>query len=124
MNEYGFRGDSVIVPKPKEEYRIFMVGGSTTECLYIDDSLAVNKQLQDRLLDKNAKVYGAGKSGDDTPDHLAMIGHRILHLDPDMIVLFCGINDLRSLNNGYDFTHRNTFRQAVHHRQVTGSIPV
>jgi lysophospholipase L1-like esterase len=99
VNNLGFRGDSLISPKPPNEFRVFMVGGSTTESLYLDDSEAITSVLQD-LLNRSCsgcpriKVYGAGKSGDKSFDHVAMVAHRIVHLEPDMIIVFGGINDL------------------------------
>src|SRR5512145_1944580 len=47
VNNMGFRGDSMRVLKPADEVRIFVVGGSTTECLYLDDADAVTRVLQD-----------------------------------------------------------------------------
>jgi lysophospholipase L1-like esterase len=109
-NNLGFRGDYLTVPKPANEYRIFMVGGSTTECLYLDDRNAINRVVQNELNQQAAgklsvKVYGAGKSGDASDDHCSMVIHRIAQLEPDVIVLFAGINDLtRSIGN-YDYLH-------------------
>ncbi|HSF54715.1 MAG TPA: SGNH/GDSL hydrolase family protein [Algoriphagus sp.] len=108
-NNMGFRGDSLISPKPKDEYRVFLVGGSTTENLFIDDAFGFEKQIQEKLQaenpDKLFKVYNAGKSGDASPDHLAMLGQRLVHLEPDLVVLFPGINDLNRLAAGYDYLH-------------------
>ncbi len=105
-NNMGFRGDYLANPKPPDEFRIFMVGGSTTECLYLDDSQAIHTVLQNELtkLDRSdwtIKVYNAGKSGDRTDDHISMIVHRLVHLEPDMIIVFAGINELGT----YDYLH-------------------
>jgi len=108
-NNMGFRGDSLISPKPRDEYRIFLVGGSTTENLFIDDSIGFERQIQRKLQVENPvkhiKVYNAGKSGDASPDHLAMLGQRLVHLNPDLIILFPGINDLNRLAADYDYLH-------------------
>ncbi|MGQ0810605.1 MAG: SGNH/GDSL hydrolase family protein [Nitrospiraceae bacterium] len=109
-NNMGFRGDYLSVPKPANEFRIFLVGGSTAECLYVDDSRAINAVLQDYLQDHvnsglSIKVYNAGKSGDASDDHVSMLAHRIVHLEPDLIIVFSGINDLtRSIFN-HDYLH-------------------
>jgi lysophospholipase L1-like esterase len=109
-NNMGFRGDELTMPKPANEFRIFMVGGSTTECLYLDDSKALTRVLQNELNQPplnslTVKVYNAGKSGDAIDDHCSMIVQRIVQLQPDMIIVFPGINDLtRSINN-YDYLH-------------------
>lgn len=99
-NNVGLRGDSLPMPKPEDELRMFAVGGSTTETLYLDDSQALTRRLQDRIdtlvTGKRVKVYGAGKSGAKSYDHVEMIAHRLVHLEPDLIVVFAGINDLRA----------------------------
>lgn len=106
----GFRGPDIVQPKPPSEFRIFMVGGSTTECLYLDDTMTTAYVLESFLAGrlphgKIAKVYNAGKSGDRSYDHLAMIGQRIVHLQPDMIIVFCGINDLTAAIYNADYLH-------------------
>ena len=109
-NNLGFRGDSIVIPKPDNEYRIFIIGGSTTDNFYLDDSLNINFVLQDYLQVHNSskyliKVYNAGKSGDASDDHISMLVHRIIHLNPDMIILFCGINDLTKSIYNFDYLH-------------------
>lgn len=112
INNLGFRGDPVAVPKPDKEFRIFIVGGSTAECLYLDDTQALNSVLQTELKIHGpmrfagVRVYNAAKSGDRSDDHIAMITQKILHLQPDMIIVFAGVNDLLAAMRGYDFAHR------------------
>jgi len=111
-NNLGFRGDSLATPKPAGEVRVFMVGGSTTECVFLDDREAVTRRLQDRLRAAypglDVRVYGAGKSGDRSWDHVAMVSQRIAHLQPDVIVVFAGVNDLFAGANGRDYLMRDT----------------
>ncbi len=107
-NSYGFRGDDLQMPKPENEYRIFMVGGSTTECLLLNEDKEICRILQNSLNEKiddgkDIKVYNAGKSGDRIYDHTAMISQRIVQLQPDMIILFSGINDLAAGISGFDY---------------------
>ena len=109
-NNIGFRGPHLVYPKPPDEYRIFMVGGSTTECLYLDDTLTITYVLQSYLNSHCPdiavfKVYNAGKGGDKSYDHVAMISQRIIHLQPDMIIVFPGINDLLAAICGVDYIH-------------------
>lgn len=109
-NNMGFRGDSLIDPKPAAEFRVFMVGGSTTECFYLDDDDDLARVLQRDLSaaappGTTLRVYNAGLSGAASDDHIAMLGQRIVHFQPDLVVVFCGINDLtRSIYN-YDYRH-------------------
>jgi len=102
INNVGFRGDELKMPKPNNEYRIFAIGGSSTESLYVDDADVWTQVLQDNLnrdyyQNKTVKVYNAGKSGDNIQDHVAMLSHRIIHLQPDEVIVFCGINDVTRL---------------------------
>lgn len=101
-NNYGFRGKE-LKNKAADCYRIFLIGGSTTECLMLDDSKAPHALMQNQLRDFQVEVYNAGKSGDMSIDHLAMLIHRVAHLEPDLIVLLCGINDLKRSHN-LDYT--------------------
>jgi lysophospholipase L1-like esterase len=106
-NNVGLRGDSLPMPKPEDELRVFVVGGSSTETLYLDDRQAITRVLQDRLdtivSGKRVKVYGAGKSGARSYDHIEMIAHRLVHLEPDALIVFAGVNDLRAAMYGRDY---------------------
>jgi lysophospholipase L1-like esterase len=117
VNNMGFRGDSLLMPKPENEYRIFVVGGSAAECLYLDDSVAwpiiLQKELQ-RSSSRTIRVYNGGKSGDFSPDHLSLVVHRIVQLQPDMVIVMSGVNDLLRSIAKYDFLH---FTQDSDHDQ-------
>jgi len=109
-NRLGFGGDSLRIPKPPGELRVFLIGGSTTECLYLDDTSSldavVQRELQ-RLAGDAARiqVYGAGRSGAKTDDHVSVFVHRIALLEPDLIVVFAGVNDLLAAISGHDPLH-------------------
>lgn len=109
-NNMGFRGDSLRVPGPADEYRVFLVGGSTVECFYLDDDDEIGRVLQREMQatapsGTTVRVYNAGLSGTATDDHIAMIAQRIAHLEPDLVVVMCGINDLTRSIYGYDYLH-------------------
>ncbi len=107
-NDLGFRGGALAKPKPLNELRIFLVGGSSLECFYLDDSEVVSKRLEERLAGRipaplRARVYNTAKSGDRTFDHLAMVVHRVAHLEPDLVIVMAGVNDLRGAMIGLDY---------------------
>ena len=108
-NNMGFRGGELVRPKPPGEFRVFLVGGSTFECFYLDDRDEIGRVVQNALPvapdGRAAKVYNAGLSGAASDDHIAMIGQRIVHLEPDLIVVFAGINDLTRSIFGFDYLH-------------------
>jgi lysophospholipase L1-like esterase len=116
VNNLGFRGDSLAMPKPAGELRVFVVGGSTTECLLLDDSASLTARLQAHLRalrpGADVRVYGAGKAGDRSWDHVAMVAHRIAHLQPDVIVVFMGVNDLSAAVAGRDYLLRDPPKRA------------
>ncbi len=111
-NNLGFRGTELKRPRPDDEFRAFIIGGSTTECLFLDDTADISYNLEQYLnqqkpdsIDLRVEVYNAGKSGDKSYDHVAMLSQRIVHLQPDLVVIFAGINDLSSGIYGYDYIH-------------------
>jgi len=78
--------------------------------LYLDDSDAVTTVLQRNLArvatpGRTVKVYNAGKSGDRSDDHISMLVHRLVHLQPDLVIVMLGFNDLRISLAGFDFRH-------------------
>jgi lysophospholipase L1-like esterase len=114
-NSYGFRGDSLLVPKPAREYRVFVVGGSTAECFYLDDADDLARVMQNELAARAGlvlapKVYNVGISGTASDDHIAMIAQRLVHLEPDAIVVLAGANDMRRAIQGFDYLHYETYR--------------
>jgi len=98
LNRFGFRSNRLVrVSKQPGVVRIFCVGGSTTECLYLDDQDAWPEVLQ-RLLASEAlgvDVVNVGRSGDTTRDHISLLAHRILPFEPDIVIFLIGLNDLR-----------------------------
>lgn len=102
-NNYGFRGNE-LKEKKVGTCRIFLMGGSTTECMFMDDKKAPHTLMQNQLSDFQVEVFNTAKAGDMTVEHLSMLVHRVTHLQPDLIVLFCGFNDLRRSHN-FDYTH-------------------
>jgi GDSL-like Lipase/Acylhydrolase family len=114
-NNMGFRGDTLLDPKPPSEFRVFMVGGSTTECFYLDDKDDLARVVQ-RELSASApagitvRVYNAGLSGAASDDHVAMISQRLVHFQPDLVVVMCGFNDLSRSIYRYDYRHYIEYR--------------
>ena len=85
------------VPKPAGVYRIFCVGGSTTECTYLDDADAWPARIESILLSRRSgstiEVINAGFSGLTTADHVEQIEAQLIPMQPDCIILMAGMND-------------------------------
>ncbi|UBM60340.1 SGNH/GDSL hydrolase family protein [Marinilongibacter aquaticus] len=101
INNFGFRHkDDNNTLKAKEVYDIFAIGGSTTQCYdfeYTKTWCQILEQDLERELSKPVNVYNGGTAGAVMFDHIALLQNRVIHLDPDMVILFAGVNDLNLL---------------------------
>ncbi len=101
INALGLRGDE---PPAGASPRVLCVGGSTTECLYLDQTEAW-PQLVQAELGGAAWVANAGVSGRLTRDHVVQLEHLLPQLGGvDRVVLLVGVNDLMlALGQGDDY---------------------
>ena len=115
-NGVGFRGGDLARPKPAGEVRVIVYGGSTAECMLLDDARALHGVLERALAThapgRRVRVYNAAKSGDKSYDHVALLSQRLVHLEPDLVVLLAGVNDLRAAVYGADYLHLRSSRAA------------
>jgi lysophospholipase L1-like esterase len=99
-NALGFRGEEIEQPKPVGTYRIVCLGGSTTYSVAVDDyTQSYPYQLQQILRERgytNVEVVNAGANGYSSWESLVNLSFRVLDLDPDMIIVYHGINDIHS----------------------------
>ena len=81
-------------------YKVITVGGSTTECLYLDDSETWPQLLMDSTNSRQQAISvwvgNAGRSGRTTVDHLASLRSLPILIEADMLIFQIGINDLSS----------------------------
>ena len=94
VNSLGLRGEE---PPTTPAYRIVCVGGSTTECLYLDQEEAWPAQLEARLRAAGRAVWvgNAGRSGHRTREHRLQV-RELVNLEPKLgaLVVLAGVNDL------------------------------
>lgn len=96
-NSLGFRGDELPVAKPSGEIRIACLGGSTTYCSSIEDyRKSWPCQLEQILREQGlaVRVINGGAVNYLTSESLINLQLRILDLDPDIIVVYHGVNDI------------------------------
>lgn len=100
IDDHGFRSRSLEppgTPKPPGTYRIFFVGGSTTENIALPDEetfpAIVEAELQPRVTPR-LRCVNAGLSGNLVSDTFSIVAHRVLPLEPDLVVALEGINDM------------------------------
>ena len=94
-NSLGLRGDEL---SPTHTYRVLAIGGSTTECSYLDQfetwTYHVQKTLNENSLNHHVWVGNGGKSGQTTRHHLTAMQYLpLLEMKIDAILLLIGGND-------------------------------
>jgi len=97
-NSLGYRGDEITQPKPAGEFRIVCLGGSTTYTGRVLDyrksyPYLLEKELKDRGFE-NVTVVNAGKPGRSSLETMINFQLRVLDLEPDLVIVYHGINDL------------------------------
>lgn len=99
-NALGLRGD----PLPDDQrLRVLAVGGSSTEALFLDDKDAWPYVLQEELTTRVKQpvwVGNAGKSGLNTFSHATQFYFQLAELQPKIVILTAGINDLNQCISG------------------------
>ena len=110
INSLGFRGNELPIEKSESEFRIFMIGGSTMFGYGATSDETTIPGFMDSLFKNNnldtIQVINAGIQGADSFDELRLIQTKILELEPDLIIIYDGWNDLRE-NNTPDQISRN-----------------
>jgi len=105
----GFRTSGQVEYDRNEAYRIFAIGGSTTEQLLLDDRATWTHLLQEQLTEElklEVEVINTGVSGLRATHHLATLKY-ILGMHPDMVIFLLGINDWNhQLKNALSETER------------------
>jgi len=97
-NSLGYRGDEIVLPKPEEQFRIVCLGGSTTYTTGLKDFQMsypnlLEKEMHERGF-KNINVINAGVGAYSSWESLINFELRVLDLDPDMIIIYHGVNDI------------------------------
>jgi len=112
INSHGFRG-----PEPKaassSRYRILILGDSIVFGYRLSYEATFIYKLQ-RLLDSagnNFEVLNFGVSGYDTLQEVALLYHRGLSFQPDLVVLNYCLNDIGIVSVSKEFNQEQTLNQ-------------
>lgn len=76
--------------------KIFFIGGSTIECLYVNENNRFPVLVEQIIEEKTGKfinVYNAGFSGNSSIHSLDILLNKIIPMDPDVIVISHAMND-------------------------------
>jgi len=127
-NSNGVRGDEFTA---QDTYRIMAIGGSTTECSYLDQPETWTNLLQETLNrdTRNQKVWvgNAGLSGTTTRHHLVAMQYLPLReMKINAVILLIGINDLSvrlSRDKDYDpnFLEKPEVKKELLYRTFSGT---
>ena len=95
-NNLGFRGPD----KPADfnnRLTIVNIGGSATECAYLDDGKTWTDVLYRKLQNDFPQIWmnNAGIAGHSSFGHIAFIKEHIISLHPDYVFILAGANDIR-----------------------------
>jgi lysophospholipase L1-like esterase len=116
-NSLGIRGPEF---NDTDTCRILCVGGSATECFYLDDAKTWPAVLM-RILGDDAPgvwVGNAGSSGTTAPQHALLLEQLPEARMVDCWVVLCGINDLgQQLNGRYARITANGFAKTFRYRR-------
>ena len=96
-NNLGFRGKDVLEEKPDGAYRIVCIGGSTTYGVRNPDDHTYPKLLEDEFKKRSKRpieVINAGLVSSTTMEDLHILCLKIIPLDPDLVIIYRGFNDL------------------------------
>jgi len=128
VNTLGLRGPEVDRIKPSEVFRILCVGASTTYGAGVTADQAYPARLGQELATRapagvRYEVLNCGVPGYTSVESLVNFELRLLDLDPDVVLVYHGINDARLIQGrGFraDYTHaRRSWRDP--REQVTST---
>ena len=95
------------------------IGGSTTECMYVDADkrfpYLVGKSLSNRVENDQRKVnsINAGVSGNDSLNSINAYLNKIIPIKPDIAILMHNINDLSTLLHEGNYWNNNDYRSPI-----------
>ena len=97
-NSFGFRGREFSLSKPANTYRIVALGASTTYSLEVADFKHSYPNLLEQYLRESGfaavEVINASAAGYTSHQNLINMQFRVLPLQPDLIILYQGFNDI------------------------------
>ncbi len=120
INSFGFRARSMKTAlKPAGTTRIFFLGGSPTQSLFVPEEKTfaglVEKKLSEAFPSRRFEAINQGISGYLAADSLAVLIYKVLYYQPDIVVVMHGVNDMRyGLTTFYDPIHRDGYDKGLY----------
>jgi hypothetical protein len=114
IDENGFIMPSKIHPDP--QLTLAFLGGSTTECAYVDEENRF-PYLVGRLVEKKTGLrtdsYNAGKAGNTSLHSLDVLLNKVIPVQPDVAVMMHNVNDLAVLIFEKTYWTKNPYRSPL-----------
>jgi len=103
INNAGFRGADISIPKPPGTFRILCVGDSATNGVNVHNSETFPSILGEMLKgtkfegDIQVEVVNAGVPGYLSDHHLYLLERKYLQIEPDVVVFMMGVTDVSAI---------------------------
>jgi len=98
------------------DIKIVFLGGSTTECLYMEEEerfpYRVGRLLE-TALKRKVNTYNGGVSANESMHSLNILMNKVLPMKPQMVVLMHNINDLVMLRSQGTYWYKNSLKSHV-----------
>ena len=120
INSFGLRGPEFTQEKSMNDYRIFLVGGSSTFGSGSVDENTITGFMQKLFDDSDfdVEVINAGIPGAESFRETWLIRNILFDLDPDLIIHLGGYNEARMINEPYE---RDAYRNYTDYNQTSVS---
>lgn len=107
-NSLGFRGDEIAIPKLEGTYRIVILGGSTAYTIGVKDwrkdwARQLQKELRESYNYDKIEVINGALGGWNSWESLINLEFRVLDIEPDMIIIYHGTNDVHTRLTNQEF---------------------
>ena len=135
INSLGFRGEEFTEMKPNNTFRIFLLGGSQMFGTgATSDDTTIPGYLDDYIEEQNhsfsIEVINSGLKGVDSRKELLLLQNMLINFNPDLIIIYDGLNDLRAGNSSKqllenwnlvcELGHKNNFDVIISLQPIAG----
>ena len=135
INSLGFRGEEFTEMKSNNTFRIFLLGGSQmfgTGATSDDTTIPgyLNYYIKEQNNSFSIEVINSGLKGVDSRKELLLLQNMLINFNPDLIIIYDGLNDLRAGNSSEqllenwnlmcELGHKNNFDVIISLQPIAG----
>jgi len=122
-NSYGFRAHEFVEEKADGDYIILCFGGSTTYGYRVESNELtwpelLEARLSERYPDRNVRAFNMGLDMATTAMSVVNMGLVGVHLEPDLVIVYHGYNDLAAIGASNHRTDHAHFYGDLHAESV------